>query len=67
MILSQQLSSDLFNAASGTFYALICAYQVGLCCVYFISIKIIIIVFCLGRIQGIGGKFARSARSGRLS
>jgi len=28
MILTQQVSSDLLNAASGTFYSLICAYQV---------------------------------------
>lgn len=63
MILSQQLSSDLLNAASGTFYALICAYQVGPCCIfYFIFVKIIIVLF-LGRIQSVGGKFARSTRS----
>ncbi len=30
MILSQQVSSDLLNVASGTFYALICAYQVNI-------------------------------------
>ena len=30
MILSQQVSSDLLNVAGGTFYALICAYQVNL-------------------------------------
>jgi hypothetical protein len=29
MILCQQVSSDLLNVASGTFYALICAYQVN--------------------------------------
>lgn len=40
MILSQQLSSDLLNVASGTFYALICAYQVK-CWLYF-SLQMII-------------------------
>ena len=38
--------------------------------IYLLLMKIggvIIIIFCLGRIQGVGGKFARSARSGRLS